>query len=285
MHINVVTVKSGWILQKIAERIVAAGHPGVTFTLAHEADSHATANFYIDVYNCFHRPSGTLDVGFYTHLHDNNVRVLESSIPGLHFIVHMCQRYLDLFAAFYPRERMQVIHPGEIPPGFALKRPHIGIVQRGEYVGKGFHFMLDLATSPEVQNFQFSFVGGGWDAVVQRLIARGITARSYSDTDYSIYPSLYQGFDYLLVPSLWEGGPMSIFEAYGCGVPVIAADVGWLGRDFPVEHLFPPGDLYALRSILHGITAQLQARRDRVAYLSYAKYNAQLVSIVKGLRS
>jgi glycosyltransferase involved in cell wall biosynthesis len=285
MRINVVTLGSGWILQKIAERVVAAPCTEAQFSLSRQPDPRAEANFYVDIYNCYRDPSGATDIGLYTHLHNNSFRYIEPGWRKLHFIVHMCKRYLDMFSVFYPVEQMRVLPPGQIPEGFSLKRLHIGVVQRGEHVGKGFDFMKELVRAPEVHGFQFSFVGSGWDEVVAGLQVRGVPAQSYGDADYSAYPALYQQFDYVLVPSLWEGGPMSVYEAFGSGVPVIAADVGWLGQEFPVEYLYPPGDLIALREILGALKAEQEARRARVSDLTYAKFATELVSIVKVIRA
>jgi glycosyltransferase involved in cell wall biosynthesis len=50
----------------------------------------------------------------------------------------------------------------------------------------------------------------------------------------------------LVMPSLWpEGMPMALLEAFSCGLPVIASDIGSLGEIVEPEHtglLFQPGD-------------------------------------------
>jgi glycosyltransferase involved in cell wall biosynthesis len=54
----------------------------------------------------------------------------------------------------------------------------------------------------------------------------------------------------LIVPSLWyEGFPMTVVEAFACGLPVIASNLGSLSsvvRDKRTGHLFRPGDAAGL---------------------------------------
>ena len=54
MHIHVVTVSSGWILQKIAERMKSYNeNPDVVFTVGHTVDYDADVNYYCDLQNCY----------------------------------------------------------------------------------------------------------------------------------------------------------------------------------------------------------------------------------------
>jgi glycosyltransferase involved in cell wall biosynthesis len=68
--------------------------------------------------------------------------------------------------------------------------------------------------------------------------------------DYSDIPWLLGGRDLVVVPSVWwDNAPQTVFEAFGCGVPVLGAELGGI-PDF-VTHghnglLFRGNDRYDL---------------------------------------
>jgi len=304
MHINVVTVSSGWILQKIAERIVEAGNrqdlhtrqphngtikEGIRWRLSHVPRVDCAANYYVDIQNCYRGPTSVLDIGYFTHLHENDQKHIQPHWLKLDFIVHKCTRYYDVFKQFYPESKMDLIYPGEIPEGFYLKKPTIGIFQRGKYEGKGFHFMSEMLDKHMwiLDSFKWHFVGNDWGPVVEKMEAFGMEVTDLGDTNLSYpegYAQEYDKIDYLLIPSLWEGGPMSVIEANAKGIPIIAANVGWCGADLPVDYLFPPNATDELASILHTILAPSVSRRAGVGFLSYEFYARKLATIVGRLR-
>jgi glycosyltransferase involved in cell wall biosynthesis len=70
-------------------------------------------------------------------------------------------------------------------------------------------------------------------------------------------PLVYAGLDALVVPSMWyENSPNVILEAFACGVPVLASNLGGMAE--LVSHdrngwLFPPGDVGALARALQQV--------------------------------
>lgn len=283
MLVNVVTVSSGWILQKIAERVVNACPKNAQMILSHSPRSDVDANFYVDIQNCYAGKTGSLDIGYFTHLDENDTKHLIQNKHWLtcDFIVHKAQRYFDTFKQFYPEDRMAVIRPGEVTDEFRLKKIKLGIIQRGGYPGKGFYFMQQMANYEIMKNFEFLFVGAGWDAVIDLYKDRGIQCY-VADERYENYPKAYDFIDYLLIPSLWEGGPMSLIEAYAKGVPIISSDVGFVS-DFGVEHLFKPGCTDELASILEKMYKTLSLRRDKVIGMKYSIYSQKIVDIIQSL--
>ena len=184
MRINVVTVSSGWILQKIAERVVAACPKYAEMTLSHAPKFDVDANFYIDMQNCYGGKSKTLDIGYFTHLDQNSEKHLLQNKHWLtcDFIIHMAERYFNVFKKFYSEDKMAVIKPGEVTDNFQLKKLKLGIIQRGGYPGKGVYFMERLADYKITKNFEFLFVGSGWNSVInsyQSTNARSNTKRTF----------------------------------------------------------------------------------------------------------
>jgi len=283
MRINVVTVSSGWILQKIAERIVAASPEGVEMILSHSPKNDVDSNFYVDLQNCYGGKSKTIDIGFFTHLDEDSEKHLLQNKHWLScdHIVHMAKRYFEIFKKYYPEQQMSVIKPGEVTKDFQIKKTRLGVIQRGGYPGKGFHFMKKMANYEILRNFEFLFVGKHWDEVIALYTNNGIKCY-VADEKYENYPKAYDFIDYLLIPSLWEGGPMSIIEAYAKGVPIISSDVGFV-KEFGADYLFDPDDDKRLSEILNEIFSKKIEKRKKVEQLSYTFFSKKLVEITKNI--
>jgi len=284
VKINIVTVQSGWILQKIAQRIVDANKSECLFSLGTKSSNLVDANFYIDITNCYQRKSQVLDIGYFTHLHKNNLSSFQNHWGTLDFIVHQTNRYFKMFSKIYPVEKMKVIYPVGILPGFDLYKPVLGVFQRGGCEGKGENFLAALGECSIVRKYRFLFVGGGWEKIYRLFLDKGVDVEWIQSENYELYSSYYDRIDFLLIPSMWEGGPMCIVEALSKGIPIISSDVGWVNCDFRVEYSYTPGNVRELVGILNGIIAPLDRRRKQVENMSYAEYAAKLVSIVKSLK-
>jgi len=285
MKVNVVTVNSGWILQKMASRLVdCANTNGHEFFLSHSPRNDVDANFYVDVGNCYRGKTATLDLGWFSHIHADDLSTVDRVCLSMDFMFHQAQRYVDMLSRIYPVSKMKTGQLCEANPSFELIKPTIGIFQRGVYEGKGFYFMLALAEDPILKKFKFLFVGTGWDEVVNKMQAQGIECSSKTDEIYDQYSTLYETIDYLLIPSLWEGGPMNVVEAKAKGLPIISADVGWMGSEFPVEYLYPANDIGKLIEILCEIIEPIEKRREFVMQYSYKRFLDELITQINILR-
>lgn len=285
-NINVVTVRSGWILQKIAQRIVDAGNRAnlAYFELAHVPKIGADVNFYCDVQNCFVGPTNSIDVGLFTHVHENNIDNVSPVTYQLDYIFHMARRYRRMFIQNnkFPSTKMGIMRPWEIPDGFEIKKPIIGIFQRGKYKGKGHERMAKLFADKISQHFRWLFVGNDWDEIIGFGESRGLTVYHSKDKflDYpSGYSSLYDKIDYLLIPSEWEGGPMCALEATAKGIPIISSNVGWVS-ELPLDVQIY-NNFNGLIKLLSNILIPLGRRRDNVDRLSYKNCARQIVEIIR----
>jgi glycosyltransferase involved in cell wall biosynthesis len=292
-RVNVVTVNSGWILQKIAERLVEAGNEGGhgDFILSHFARNDVDANYYVDIQNCYMGKTRGLDIGFFTHLHENDPKHIQEHWKTLDHVTHMCAKYLRLFEdeGIYPIEKMSVLYPGEIPEHFDLKKPILGIFQRGKYEGKGFFFLKDFVNKEleTAKKFHWRFVGSGWQEIIDLMTASGVLAHGVDDSniEYPIgYSTIYNNTDAVLIPSLWEGGPMSIIEASAKGLPIISGNIGW-SKDLGVDHMFTTGSTHSLKNALEEYISVMEKRRKRVDFLSYHIFASKLVEIVEDLKA
>lgn len=288
MKVNVVTVRSGWILQKIAERIVENAPKDVEMKISHIPFLGAN-NFYVDVQNCYHGPIGRKDIGLFTHVHENNTKHLKDNWFQMHGVIHMSARNEAMWRSdprFSPKQFCWAAMPGEMPAGFKFRKRTIGVMQRGKYEGKGFDFMKKLANDPVAGCFNWFFVGNDWEEVIKKLMTWPDIQVTYIPDSSAQWPETYQQaydkIDYLFIPSLWEGGPMSVIEAAAAGVPIIGARVGWIDKEVPVFRSFAPNDIEGCINILNELyQPQMKAWQvcEKLSYKEYARIAVQAFTI------
>ena len=293
MHIHVVTVSSGWILQKIAERLRDNNtDPNVKITVGHSVDQNADVNYYCDLQNCYHGQKTKFDVAYFTHADMNSEEWLKNllnqtnSYNNLKGIVSMNRRYTDMLEKVgIPKEKLTTITPGQTHDKFPIKKITIGIVSRGGYPGYGQQFMERFLLSANLENFKFKFLGDGWSNIENIAKYKNFDLEMLSDVDYSIYPSFYQSIDYLLIPGLWTAGPMSMQEALSTGVPVISADVGFNNYEFFADYTFETNNENALINIFKEIEEPILKRRSQVSEMTWLKYSQDIINFIKQLKS
>jgi glycosyltransferase involved in cell wall biosynthesis len=278
VSVNIVTVEPEWILHWIAERTLeAANKLGENWTLGNPRDN-IDLNFYIDLYNCYRWKTKAKDVGWFTCLDKNSLESFQPHWHTLDFVIQMNSEQLEKWVdAGYPREKMIVLKAPFNIENFPLKKITLGIFQRGGFIGKGHDFMLKLPDIIDLRNFDFIFVGKGWDDVFLKYRKLGIYTEYYADEIYSSYPFFYNKIDYLLVPSLWEGGTIAMLEASACGIPIISSRVGFVaGGELKADYVFEPGNHLELAEILMKIEKERLERRKQVEDLSYENWVRKL---------
>ncbi len=301
MKIAVVHPDSGWVLSVISRRMCEA-MPEV-FALVAAKDFFATLTtgkldaydgvYYVDIQNCwnpgyYHAPplGQAVHVGMMTHLDQDSPASFRPGWDKLDGVVHMAQRYMDVFheQRWYRDDQMALIRPGEPCGTFPLRKIRLGVCQRGEHVGKGKAFLPEVLESlpPQVrQALALIFLGNGW-LVDGQTDYHGVQASSLPEDNPKSYLFFYNLIDYLLVPSLWEGGPLAVPEALASGLPIIAADVGWVSElcgkvidagqyhaSAPRLYGFPPGNANTLGAILTELARERVSRRMAVMDMTY----------------
>ena len=287
MHINIVTLTSEWILPKIAQR-TADYYPrsDVNFTVGYVPVPDADVNYYVDLGNCYFAIKTNCDVAYFTHIAQNDIGWLRAAMAWQKFfqldgIITMNKRYTDILESEgYPSNKLATIVPGETKNTFPLRKIVIGIVSRGGQPDYGPTFVDNFFRSYDCTNFKFRFLGDNWDSVYPIIKEKNIEADFTSDADYSIYPDFYKTIDYLLVQGIATAGPMSMQEALSTGIPVIAANVGFVNYEFTADYVFEPGNVEQLSAILDGIQAPILKRRAQVEHMSWEKYSTDVVDFI-----
>jgi len=96
----------------------------------------------------------------------------------------------------------------------------------------------------------------------------------------------YRAADALVVSSRSEGVPNVLYEARGCGTPVIAMNAGDISQFLDDEdRLVPPGDVAALRAAIADSVARPRARRAPAALPTWDDSAARLVDVIQAVRA
>jgi glycosyltransferase involved in cell wall biosynthesis len=289
MHIHIVTINSGWILQKIAERVMSNyPYDDVKFTMGYYTiDQNADVNYYVDIENCYRGYKTKLDVAYFSHAEGGTIHGLinefraRNAFTNLDGVISMNKRYTDMLVSIgYPSSRVATIVPGETKDMFPLRKIIIGVVSRGTYAWYGKEFVGNFFNSYNCTNFRFRFLGRDWESIYPIVKAKNIDAEFITDDDYSIYPDFYKNIDYLLIQCLWTAGPMAMQEALSTGVPIISADVGFVNHEFKADYVFEPGNVAQLSAILDSVQLPRLQRRSQVENMSWKKYSTDVVNFI-----
>ena len=160
------------------------------------------------------------------------------------------------------------VHPPRVRPAGSLRVGFVG----GLYPSKGAHVLIEALGLLRGEPVELEVFGAleWFPSYVASLRDRaaGLLARFRGRFDPDRADEVYAGIDLLVVPSLWyENWPLTIQDAYRCGVPVVASDLGGMAEaveDGVSGRLFPRGDAAALAGILR----RLAGDRDELARLA-----------------
>jgi glycosyltransferase involved in cell wall biosynthesis len=124
------------------------------------------------------------------------------------------------------------IDRGVFPIPTETRRPSglgmtLGLISRRFERGvKGESLLAGMLPLLDPSRVRFVFVGEGRSRELALAEAHGFEAEVYERLPYALMGRVYAKLDALLVLSDFEGGPASVPEALGSGVPVFATPVG-----------------------------------------------------------
>lgn len=152
--------------------------------------------------------------GYFTHREPYGIkhRLWEQAAETVGLRLAQSVRAARLLAPYGPTEHAGLAVERDmfvIAESIARERPVIGVSGYCPISGrKGNALVYDLAHYPPAKHWKIVAAGRKWP----------VPARMYRWKDL---PRFYQGLDVYLCPALYEGGPLGVFEALSCGVPVV----------------------------------------------------------------
>ncbi len=121
----------------------------------------------------------------------------------------------------------QVLPPPRRPRRWGGGRLRLGLFSRryGEGV-KGEALLEGLLDCLDPRRISFAMVGEGRRVDAEQARSRGFEADCWEFLPYRLMGEVVAAIDALLIVSRYEGGPASLPEALGSGVPVLCTPVG-----------------------------------------------------------
>jgi hypothetical protein len=303
MKLNIVTVSSGWILQKIAERMQKNLPAHVEGHISTSPMPGYDAYYYCDIQNCYHNYKTVLPdathIGYITHAHEDSAEWLvkmfnAQGVWDLDGIKSMNERYTIMCHDIKYAGPLFTATPPAIAADFPLRKTKLVIANRGGFPGYGHDFMLGLPDNEMMlkllqESYELTFVGNGWEPVVDKYEHNDIEVLHIPDSNCSYphdYAKLYHQADYLLVPILWTAGPYCAMEAKLTGLPIISSDVGLIGYEVAADYVYPPGDSLALLNILSDLSLERFDRRmDVIEEVGdWKSYTAEVIGFIEGVK-
>lgn len=250
---HIVRLQDSWALEGITQQL--SRHP--SFSQSDKIRASASVNYFVS-YHLF-EPCDTVTAAFFTHLDETQPRRSEKwwrVVEQVDLAVFMSRKYQALTKARYPKKKTALISPGVNHGLFKPKRLVIGVAGRSYRDGRKGEDLLQRAIA-DFPAIDWRVTGTGWDVPHKRVPQRAM-------------PGWYRSLDYLLIPSRLEGGPLPAIEALSSGVPVISAEVGWMG-DLP-HHSFDCGDYESLKAVLREVCEVRQKLHESVASFTWDNF-------------
>jgi hypothetical protein len=233
--VQVIGPADGWVLERLA-RVLAAKLPYSAFAPWRLHPAPATRLAYYVNYALFDRPSGLIDVVFFTHPDESHQSVERARRAD--GCVCMARQYADWLAS------QGVPNVAHIPMGFDSYRfrPRliVGVIGRLDHPRKGRELVEAVRRLPFVE-----------------VIA------TEGRTQQEDLRNVYERLDYVLIPATVEGGPLCLLEGLALGKPVIAPEgVGMVPEFTPAAQvrLYALGDPVALERVVTECYREKEAR-------------------------
>jgi glycosyltransferase involved in cell wall biosynthesis len=157
---------------------------------------------------------------------------------------------------------------------------------------KGLHVLVEAFRALPDEGASLGVHGSetvhpSYAASVRRAAASDSRIRFHGPFPESEQERVLGGMDVLALPSIWwENSPLTVLEALGGGVPVVASETGGVGELIAegAGVLVPPGDVAALRSALGDVTsgARLGEAHEPLPLKTVADHAAELEAVYGG---
>jgi len=226
------------IFDHLIARAAAAAPPGVQVTCSERPDRRAAVLHY-------HRPNlerRLLPRSVVTIHHDlrddrkwlglryglpryreasiiHCLNAMQSAVLEEHGVLHATVIPHGVDRRVFPRPASpRQLTEGRLRLGFFSRRYASGV--KGEYL------FGPLLANLDPRRVSFVLVGEGREHEARIARAKGFEVKYWERLPYRLMGEIYARIDALLILSAFEGGPASLLEALGIGVPVLSTAVG-----------------------------------------------------------
>lgn len=187
-------------------------------------------------------------------------------------LIVLSNSWQKFFSAYVSPEKIRVIfNPSETYSATYLQRsnPKVKVLFMGR-IGqrKGAFDLINAVKKIRVLNFTLDLVGDGEGDKIRDIVNNEDLNKLVNIHDWVPHDkvgSLYDEADILVLPSYAEGMPMSILEAVGKGLPVIATNIGGIPEvviDGRNGFIINPGDIEALAEKLEILISDASLREE-----------------------
>lgn len=239
-HIHIVEPYHSEAMRKLAQPLLEYLPRLYNVTMSEIANESADLNIHIPHHTLGDAPNeATKNIVSYTHINPGQERLALLAAERADVVVTMSfegRRELERLGVS-PQKIWTIYCAANLP----LRKRIIGIVGFVQPNGrKREHILLDLAWKYDLTPYEFLFIGGGWEGIVEQLKALGVSAHG-AQVEADALQGAYRYMDALLVTGYREGGPLPLLDAYAAGVPVFAPRVGY-AADLQQENFYDGAD-------------------------------------------
>lgn len=285
VHLVLHRDNSGWIIEKIARRLMeASDRSAVEITCSESQRADVDVNHWMS-YAFANEPQLARATMFITHVDDpyKSALIKGELASGVDLGICMSSATVaELVERGVPRESLCFVlaaHDNRVVP----RRIRIGITTRTYGDGRKRESLLTrLAQEMPLDAFEFEIFGAGWEKVIADLEAGGAQVRYFPGTadyqgDYTQILEHVPRFDYYLYLGMDEGS-LGTIDAVAAGVRTIVTAQGFhLDMRPALTHVFVSYE--ELRDIFGQLARDRQVRVDAGQQLTWEKFAAHYVDI------
>ncbi len=187
-------------------------------------------------------------------------------------LVVLSESWKAFFAEWVPAEKIEVIYnpSATYKPTYAnRKNARVQILFLGRIgTRKGAYDLIEAVKKIRHLCFGLDMAGDGEGDAVRKIIDTENLSGIMSVHDWVAHNEVgkwYDKADFLVLPSYAEGLPMSVLEAIGKGLPVVATDVGGIPEavvDGVNGFIITPGDVEALSEKMKTLICNAALREE-----------------------
>lgn len=230
MKVNIISISSGWILEKFAVRLqTELSKMGIDAVISNSRNDKCDINHHVmfDFVNFNRHPCDTFMIA---HVDQNwHVRLLQDRLNKCGMGICMSEETMYKLTTYgLPRNKLCYINPAH-DHAIGPKKYVVGITHRCHRetdFRKREEMLIDIVKQIDISLFKFIIMGDGWENIVEELKELGLEVDYYPEFIYEKYMEIISALDYYLFFGMDEGS-MGFLDALAAGVQTIVTPQGF----------------------------------------------------------